>query len=96
MKRMKFLRKLLPLWHAREKAFRKWYIELVQKFQYRDRVSYDNYVEILELPEEVRGYREVRYPKMEAAGQKAESLLKKSRHSELRTESTSIDASATP
>ena len=31
----------------------------------------------LEVPEEVCGYREVRYPKMETAKQKVESLLSK-------------------
>lgn len=76
MKRMKFLRKLLPAWHAREKAFRKWYIDLVQNFNYRDKTSYETYVQALEVPEEVRGFREIRYPKMKAAKCKAESLIK--------------------
>lgn len=75
MKRMKFLRRLLPGWHAREKAFRDWYIELVKNFHYEDRDSYDSYVEALRVPDAVNGYRDVRYPKMEAARQKAEQLL---------------------
>ncbi len=75
MKRMKFLRKLLPAWHAREKAFRDWYVDLVHKFHYQDQASYEAYVRALEVPEEVRGFREIRYPKMEAARQQAESLI---------------------
>ena len=76
MKRMKFLRKLLPGWHAREKVFRDWYVELVRQFHYENRAAYEAYVRALEVPEEVSGYREVRYPKMEAARQKAETFLK--------------------
>ncbi len=76
MKRMKFLRKLLPGWHVREKAFRNWYIELAKQFHYEDRTTYDAYVRAFEVPDEVSGYREVRYPKMEAAKQKAEAFLK--------------------
>ena len=76
MKRMKFLRKLLPGWHAREKAFRNWYMDLAKQFHYENRAAYEAYVRALEVPEEVSGYREVRYPKMEAARQKAEAYLK--------------------
>jgi indolepyruvate ferredoxin oxidoreductase len=76
MKRMRFLRRLLPEWHAREKAFRTWYETLVDGFNiFSDEETYRLYVEALKLPEDVRGYRKVRYPKMEAARQKAESLL---------------------
>ncbi len=76
MKQMKFLRKLLPGWHAREKAFRNWYIKIVKDFSFKDQASYDAYVQALETPEEVRGYREVRYPKMETAQMKAEALIR--------------------
>ncbi|MBI1977580.1 MAG: 2-oxoacid:acceptor oxidoreductase family protein [Candidatus Omnitrophica bacterium] len=75
MKRLKFLRSVLPYWHIREKKFREWYTELVRHFHYLDRVSYDAYVKALEVPEEVRGFREVRYPKMEAAVQEASAIL---------------------
>jgi len=36
-------------------------------------------VQILRTPEEVTGYREVRYPKMDRARQKAEELFSQSR-----------------
>ncbi|OGX01777.1 MAG: hypothetical protein A3J12_04935 [Omnitrophica bacterium RIFCSPLOWO2_02_FULL_44_11] len=75
MKRMKFLRNILLGWHRKEKEFRNWYIELARKFCYSDQKSYYTYVNALRAPEEVSGYREVRYPKMELAKQKAETML---------------------
>ena len=75
MKRMKFLRRWLSQWHAKEKEFREWYIqEVIDTFSPTDE-NYAKYVEALECPETVRGYREIRYPTMEAAKQKVEKLL---------------------
>jgi indolepyruvate ferredoxin oxidoreductase len=77
MKRMRFLRRLLSQWHKLEKVFRDWYIaEVIDTFAPQDRESYEDYVSALEVPEEVRGYREVRYPKMENARKKVEELLR--------------------
>ena len=79
MKRMRFLRRLLSQWHKLEKVFRDWYIaEVIDTFAPQDRESYEDYVSALEVPEEVRGYREVRYPKMENARKKVEELLRNS------------------
>ena len=76
MKRMKVLRRLLSQWHKLEKMFRDWYIaEVIDTFAPHDRESYEDHVAALEVPEEVRGYREVRYPKMENAKKKVEELL---------------------
>lgn len=76
MKRMRFLRRLLPQWHKLEKVFRDWYIaEVIDTFAPHDRGSYEDHVSAIEVPEEVRGYREVRYPKMENARKKVEELL---------------------
>lgn len=76
MKRLKFLRRLLSQWHKLEKAFRDWYIaKVVDTFAPHDRESYEDYVTALESPEEIRGYREVRYPKMENARKRVEELL---------------------
>ena len=75
MKRMKWLRKVLPGWHAEEKAFRDWYITLVQNFHYGNHREYRCFVDAFHTPEEVRGYREVRYPKMEEARMRVQSLL---------------------
>ncbi len=75
MKRMKFLRELMPQWHAKEKAFREWYAGLVDRFRYQSREQYQKWIKILELPEMVRGYRDVRYPHMEAARKLAQEIL---------------------
>jgi indolepyruvate ferredoxin oxidoreductase len=63
VRHMKWWRKL-PGWHRREVAMREWYVSLL------DRVSLNeaNYVEsvrIFKCMDEVSGYREVRYPKMD-------------------------------
>jgi indolepyruvate ferredoxin oxidoreductase len=66
MKYCKFLRRVLVGWHRREKSFRNWYVGLVRKFNYHENESvYRAYVEILKSPDQVRGYRKIRYPKME-------------------------------
>jgi len=76
MKRMKFLRRWLSKWHAREKAFREWYVtRVIDTFAPTDAETYEKHLRALECVEEVRGYREIRYPKMEAARQTVESLL---------------------
>ena len=77
LRRMRFLRALLPTWHREEKAFRKWYEGLVDGFGSTDEATYQRYVEALRLPEEVRGYREVVWPKMREAYRKSEALLGK-------------------
>ena len=76
MKRMKFLRRWLPEWHAKEKAFREWYItRVIDTFSPTDTETYEKHLQALECVEEVRGYREIRYPKMEMVKQKVEEWL---------------------
>jgi indolepyruvate ferredoxin oxidoreductase len=75
MKRAKFLRRLLPGWHAKERAFRDWFLSLCKGFDYSTVQEYQLWVEILKLPEEIKGYREIRYPKMEAARDKASKIM---------------------
>jgi indolepyruvate ferredoxin oxidoreductase len=76
MRRGKFLRRLLPAWHAKEKAFRAWYFDLADQFiAPADSASYATWLKILRLPEEATGYREVRYPRMQLAQKRAEELL---------------------
>ena len=78
MKRMKFLRRWLPEWHAKEKAFREWYItRVIDTFAPSDAEAYERYLQALECVEDVRGYREIRYPKMEIARQTVENLIGK-------------------
>jgi indolepyruvate ferredoxin oxidoreductase len=76
MRRGKFLRRFLPAWHARERAFRSWYFALADGFTApADSGSYAIWLKILRLPEEAAGYREVRYPRMELARKRAEEML---------------------
>ncbi|MBK8870087.1 MAG: 2-oxoacid:acceptor oxidoreductase family protein [Elusimicrobia bacterium] len=78
MKQMGFLRRLLPGWHAAERSFRAWYEGWVDRFTfYSDPQTYRFYTDILSLPDGVRGYREIRIPKMEAARQQADVLFAK-------------------
>lgn len=72
---MGFLRKLMPSWHRREREFRDWYYTLVDSLEYKGVRDYQRWIAILSTPAPVTGYREVRYPKMDAARQRAEQLL---------------------
>jgi indolepyruvate ferredoxin oxidoreductase len=76
LKHFRWLRRVMPAWHRREREFRDWYISLVENFPNADgRAAYDRYVQALRCVEEVKGYREIRYPKMDRAKRKVESLL---------------------
>jgi indolepyruvate ferredoxin oxidoreductase len=74
--RGRFLRRwLASWWHVEERGFRDWYAGLVDRFAHRDAAEYRTWVELLRLPEQVRGYRAVRAPRMAAARRRAEELL---------------------
>ena len=76
MREAKFLRRLLPAWHARERAFRDWYFEIADQFEApEDPAAYAAWLKILRLPAEATGYREVRYPKMDRAQKEAAAIL---------------------
>ena len=76
MKHMKFLRRILSKWHRREKDFRDWYIrEVIDTFSPSNDESYARHLEAIECVDSVKGYREIRYPKMEEAMQKVVNLL---------------------
>jgi indolepyruvate ferredoxin oxidoreductase len=74
VRRMKWWRKL-PGWHKREIAFRDWYAGLLERISLNTEEAYEKALRILHAPEPVSGYREVRYPKMDAAIAAAESEL---------------------
>ncbi|MDB5326484.1 MAG: indolepyruvate ferredoxin oxidoreductase [Phycisphaerales bacterium] len=74
MRRMKILRKL-PGWHRREVDFREWYIKLLDRVQLDTQPAYEQAVQILRLAEDVKGYREIRYPTMDTARAMADGLL---------------------
>jgi indolepyruvate ferredoxin oxidoreductase len=65
VRRMKWWRKL-PGWHKHETAFRDWYIGLLDRVSLNTDESYEKALRILRCPEQVSGYREIRYPKMDA------------------------------
>jgi indolepyruvate ferredoxin oxidoreductase len=72
----KFLRRLLPAWHDKEKNFRQWYFDLADQFSApASPAAYAIWLQLLRLPEEATGYREVRYPRMAAAQLRAAELL---------------------
>jgi indolepyruvate ferredoxin oxidoreductase len=73
VRHMKWWR-LLPGWHAREVAFREWYLSLLDRVSLND-ANYAASVQVLKCAEDVTGYREVRYPKMDAAKAAAEAAL---------------------
>jgi indolepyruvate ferredoxin oxidoreductase len=81
VKRMRWLRRLLPDWHRPEREFRDWYCGLAAQFPEMagEPDTYQSFVRILTLPESVTGYREIRYPKMAAARQQAALWLKELR-----------------
>ena len=75
MRRAKFLRRVLVGWHGKERGFRDWYCDLLERFAFSSASDYQRWLSILRLPESVRGYREIRYEKMEEARAQAEKLL---------------------
>ena len=75
LRELRFLRAVLPFFHRTDREFLAWYETLIERFEDHDRAAYEAYVEALQTPEAVTGYREYREPKMEAARDKAEHLL---------------------
>jgi len=74
--RMRFLRRLCAAWwHREERDFLAWYEDLLGRFTYRNVDEYQTWARVLSLPGDVRGYRDVRIPKMEAAKSRAGELL---------------------
>jgi indolepyruvate ferredoxin oxidoreductase len=61
---MKWWRKL-PGWHKREIAFRDWYFGLFERISLSNDAAYDQALRVLTCPQQVTGYREVRYPKQD-------------------------------
>jgi indolepyruvate ferredoxin oxidoreductase len=67
VRRARFLRRMLPGWHVRERAFRDWYSSHVLPAVLTGRLRGAAADEALRLPERVTGFRDVRYPKEDAA-----------------------------
>ena len=75
MRHAKFLRRLLPGWHSEERVFRDWYYGIADSFAPTDTASYASWLAILRLPEEARGYREIRYPQMRTAMERGNAMV---------------------
>ena len=76
MKHMKFLRRILSNWHIKEREFRDWYItEVIDTFSPTNDESYTNHLKAIESVDSVRGYRNIRYPKMHEVKQTVKELL---------------------
>ena len=63
----------LPGWHRREAEFRDWYVSLLDRVDLSTDASYEQALRVLKCPEDVSGYREIRYPKMDVARQAVEA-----------------------
>ncbi len=74
MARLKFMRALTQTSRQKERAFLRWYLGLVEGFGKDGQLSYDEEVEILNVPEMVRGYAELREEKMVQAKERVESI----------------------
>jgi indolepyruvate ferredoxin oxidoreductase len=64
VKHCKWWRKL-PGWHRRETEFRDWYAGLLDRVQLGNDAGYALALRVLNCPQDVSGYREVRYPKQD-------------------------------
>jgi len=80
MRRLRWLRHVMPGWHAAEREFGRWYVDVVvEPFIARGngpRPSYRAWVEAIRSVELAKGYREVRTPGMEAARRAVGLLLR--------------------
>jgi indolepyruvate ferredoxin oxidoreductase len=74
VRHMKWWRKL-PGWHRRETAFRGWYLGLLDRVSLATDQAYRQALLVLRCPEQVSGYREIRYPKMDQEIQRVEAEL---------------------
>jgi len=72
--KMKWWRRI-PGWHRHEVAFRDWYVGLLDRVKLDTDETYAQAVEALKCPEQVSGYREIRYPKQDRARAHVEALL---------------------
>jgi indolepyruvate ferredoxin oxidoreductase len=75
VRHMKWWRKL-PGWHRRETAFRDWYVGVIERISLAGDAPYEQALRALRCPEQVTGYREVRYPKMDEVRKEIESDLR--------------------
>ena len=78
MSKMGFARSILPGWHSKERAYRDWYMGVVDSIDWTETDSanaYNRWVAVTGTTQHIKGYREVRYPKQELARKLAEQYL---------------------
>jgi len=75
LRNLRILRRIVPLWRYPERRFLRWYERLVDDFSRATRADYARYLEALQSVENVRGFAEIRRPKMAAARSRADQLL---------------------
>jgi indolepyruvate ferredoxin oxidoreductase len=93
--RCKWWRKL-PGWHKHEIAFRDWYVSLIDRVALGNDAGYQQALSVLKCPEEVTGYREVRYPKMDRARETVEAELTRVPKVEVTVNSDVLQSLRTP
>jgi indolepyruvate ferredoxin oxidoreductase len=74
MSRCRWLRNI-PGWHRRERDFREWYVGLLPRLDLNTESGYAQALQILRAPDEVTGYREVRYPKQDQTRREINQIL---------------------
>jgi hypothetical protein len=92
---MKWWRKL-PGWHRREVAFRDWYGGLLDRVGLANDAGYQQALRVLSCPEEVSGYREIRYPKQDRVREAVETDLKSRPRVEMDVRSDALDGLRRP
>ena len=75
IRRARFLRRVMPAWHVRERAFRDWYETEVLRAVCSGRLTGGAADEAMRLPERVTGFRQIRYPKEDTARARLAELL---------------------
>jgi indolepyruvate ferredoxin oxidoreductase len=95
VKHCKWLRKL-PGWHRRETEFRDWYVALLDRVQLGNDAGYAQALRVLKCPEDVSGYREVRYPKQDKVRETIEAELTRLPKMEMDVRHDVLDGMRTP
>jgi len=80
LRKMRFLRKVLPSHFRHEHALLKWYEQIVDDFENIDEKFYSEYLNVLRSIEPITGYAEVRRPKIDEARRKADRILTTIKH----------------
>jgi indolepyruvate ferredoxin oxidoreductase len=86
----------LPGWHRREAEFRDWYLSLLDRVQLGHDSGYATALRVLRCPEEVSGYREVRYPKQDRVRAATEAELSRLPKAEEESRRDVLDRLRTP